>query len=226
MSLTKRDLAALIDHTMLKPGASWIEIERHCREAVENGFRGVCLYPAHLKAASEILSGSGVVLSGVIAFPHGASTLLGKTFEALEAWKHGAEELDIVLNLSAISSGERDVIDEEVRTLMLKAPECRHKFIVETGMFSEEQLRSVLTVMNQRHPAFVKTSTGVNARGAAPEDVARLRAALHESIGIKASGSIRTLDQVEALVAAGAALIGTSAGVELMDSWSAARSAP
>jgi len=190
-------------------------VERHCREAREHGFRSVCLFPAHVGIARGILEGSGVAISGVIAFPHGASTLLGKVFEALEAIKRGAEELDIVLDLSAIAGGDRAAIEQEVRVLMERTPECRHKMIVETGLFSREQLRPVLAVLNQRRPAFVKTSTGVNARGAAPEDVAFLRTSLHDSIGVKASGGIRTLDQMEALVAAGASRIGTSAGVDL-----------
>ncbi len=216
MKLDRRELAALIDHTLLKPGVPRGAVERHCREALEHGFRAVCLYPAALKSASEVLGGGPVLLSGVIAFPHGGATPLGKTFEALEAWKLGAVELDVVLNLSAIASGERGLIEEEVRTLMDRTRECRHKFIVETGLFTQDQLRPVLRVMNQRRPAFVKTSTGVNARGATPEDVTFLRSKLHRSIGIKAAGGIRTLDQVAALLEAGATRIGTSAGVELM----------
>jgi deoxyribose-phosphate aldolase len=191
-------------------------VERHCAEAVEHGFRAVCLYPAHLAAAARALEGSRVLIAGVVAFPHGASTLLGKVFEGLEAYKHGAAELDIVLDLGAIASGDRDRIEEEVRTLMARVPECRHKLIVETGMFTHDQLAPVLKILNQRRPAYVKTSTGVNARGATPEDVAFLRKALHRSIGIKAAGGIRTVAQVEALVAAGATCIGTSAGVDLM----------
>lgn len=214
--MTREDLARLIDHALLKPGATGEETRRHCREALELGFRGVCLHPAQLKPAAEILAGSRLILSCAVSFPHGASTLLSKVFEALEAWKLGAAELDIVLNLSAIAGGLRDAVEEEVRTIMEKTPECRHKFIVETGLFTEAQLRPVLGVMNQRRPAFVKTSTGVNARGATPEDVSRLRSALHPAIGVKASGGIRRLSQVEALVASGATCIGTSAGVDLM----------
>ena len=215
--LTRAEAAALIDHTLLRPGAAREEIVRHCREAIERGFRAVCLYPAHLAVAAEILSGSRVILAGVVSFPHGASTLLGKIFESLEAWKLGASELDIVLDLSAIASGDRARIEEEVRTLMERTEECRHKFIVETGMFHRDQIEPVLKVMNQRRPAFVKTSTGVNAPGATPEAVAHLRAALDKSIGIKASGGIRTPGQVEALVAAGATVIGTSDGVEIVN---------
>jgi len=214
--LTAKELAALIDHTLLKPAATDEDLARHCREAMEHGFRAVCLFPSQLRAASAILSGSGVVLAGVVAFPHGASTLLSKVFEALEAWKLGASELDVVLNLHAIASGERAVVEEEIRTIMEKTPECRHKFIVETGLFSEEQLSPVLRILEQRRPAFVKTSTGVNAPGASPRDVALLRSRLHTSIGIKAAGGIRTLDQARDLVAAGASCIGTSAGVDLM----------
>ncbi len=214
--MTRDQLAPLIDHTLLRRAVTRSDVERHCREALEHGFRGVCLYPGHLEAASRILAGSRVILSAVVSFPHGASTLLGKVFEALEAWKRGAADLDIVLCLSAIASGDRAAVEEEVRTLMARTPECRHKFIVETGLCSEDQLRPVLKVMNQRRPAFVKTSTGVLSPGATPEAVARLRALLDPPIGIKASGGIRTLDQVAALVAAGASCIGTSAGVDLI----------
>jgi len=214
--MNREELARLIDHTLLKPGARREEVERHCREALEFGFRAVCLYPVHLAIASEILNDSRVILGSVVSFPHGGATLFGKIFEALEAWKRGAAELDVVLNLSAIAEGNRDLIEEEVRQIMDRTPECRHKFIVEAGMFTKDQLKPVLKVMNQRRPAFVKTSTGVNTRGANVEDVAHLRSALHESIGVKASGGIRAIDQVAALVAAGATCIGTSAGVDLM----------
>ncbi len=214
--MTSAALAALIDHTLLKVGATSEETRRHCREALGNGFRAVCVYPSQLETAAEILAGSPVILASVVAFPHGASTLLGKTFEALEAWKLGAAELDVVTNLSAIASGSRDALEEEVRMIMDRTGECRHKFIVETGLFTEAQLVPVLAVMNQRRPAFVKTSTGVNAPGATREAVSRLRATLHPSIGVKASGGIRSLAQAQALVSAGASVLGTSAGLELM----------
>jgi deoxyribose-phosphate aldolase len=214
--LTGADLAAKIDHTLLKPAASAVEIERHCREAIEHGFRGVVLHPAHLRRAAEVLEGSGVVLSSVIAFPHGATTLLGKIFEALEAWKLGAVELDIVLSLSAIAAGDSDALDEEIRTLMEKTSECRQKFILETGLFDDRALRRVLRLLDRRGPAFVKTSTGAGPPGATPEVVRLLRASLRRSIGVKASGGIRTLEQAEALLAAGADLIGTSAGLSIL----------
>jgi deoxyribose-phosphate aldolase len=214
--LTPSALAALIDHTLLRAGATQEETRRHCLEALEHGFRAVCLFPSHLETAAETLRGSPVILASVVSYPHGASTLLGKVFEALEAFKLGAGELDIVMNLSAIGSGQRSVIEEEVRTLMDRTRECRHKFILETGLWREAQIDPVLAVMNQRRPAFVKTSTGVNAPGATPGAVSRLRAALHPSIGVKASGGIRSLAQAEALVAAGATCLGTSAGVDLL----------
>lgn len=214
--MDRREIAARIDHTLLRPGATSAEVEAHCREALEHGFRGVCLLPVHLRRAAEILQGSAVVLCGVVSFPHGGSTLLGKTFEGLEAHRMGAAELDIVLDLSAIASGDRRKIEEEVRTLMLRVPECAHKYIVETGMFDEAALKPVLKVMNQRRPAFVKTSTGVNAGGATVEAVRHLRSVLHKSIRIKAAGGIRTLDQVEALVEAGADVVGTSSGMEIL----------
>ena len=105
--MRREKLARVIDHTLLSPGATRQEVEDHCREALEHGFRAVCLFPAHLKLASEVLQGSGVILSGVVAFPHGASTLLAQVFEGLEAHRLGATELDIVLDLSAIATGDR-----------------------------------------------------------------------------------------------------------------------
>lgn len=214
--MTGADLASRIDHTLLKAGAGALDIERHCREAIENRFRGVCVLPGHLPVAAPILEGSGVILSAAIAFPHGASTRLGKIFESLEAWKGGARELDIVIDLSAVADGDPSRVEAEVRDLMDKVPECAHKFIVETGMFDRERLLPIVAIMNQRRPAFVKTSTGVNARGASPEDVAFLREALHRSIGVKASGGIRTAEQAAALLAAGASVLGTSAGVAIL----------
>ncbi len=214
--MTREEIAARIDHTLLRAGATKEDVERHCREAVELGFRAVCLLPSHLRTAAAILEGTRVILCGVVAFPHGGSTLLGKTFEALEAVKHGAAEVDVVMNLSAIASGDRAAVEEEVRSIMARVPDCRHKFIVETGMFGSGQLDPVLKIMNQRRPAFVKTSTGVNAPGATPQVVAALRKALHRTIAVKASGGVRTTEQLAALVEAGAACIGTSAGVEIL----------
>ena len=210
------DLASRIDHTLLRVEATGADLERHCRQAIDLGFRAVCVHPARLRRAAEILAGSSVRLCGVVAFPHGATTLLSKVFEALEAWKAGASELDVVLDLSAIGSGERAHVEEEVRTIMEKTPECAHKFIVETGLFTARQLEPVLQVMNQRRPAYVKTSTGVNGPGATPETVAFLRGKLHASIGVKAAGGIRTLAQAAALLDAGAACLGTSAGEDLI----------
>jgi deoxyribose-phosphate aldolase len=215
--MRREEIAAKIDHTLLRPAATRDDVEKHCREAVEHGFRAVCLLPIHLRQASEILSGTEVIISGVVSFPLGGATLLGKVFEGLEAERLGASELDIVLNLSAIASGSRATIEEEVRTLMARVPECRHKMIVETGLFDRATLEPVLRIMNQRRPAFVKTSTGVNAPGATPEAVSQLRSILHRSIGIKAAGGVRTLAQAEALLAAGADLIGTSAGCGILD---------
>jgi deoxyribose-phosphate aldolase len=215
-SMNPKELASRIDHTLLKVGVSQADVEQHCREAIEHGFRSVILHTIHLKTAAKVLEGSGVILGGVVSFPHGATSLLGKVFEALEAWKVGAVELDFVLNLSAIASGDRHAMAEEVRMLMEKTSECTHKFIVEVAIFSEAQMKPVFNVMNQRRPAFVKTSTGVNTRGASVEDVKLLRSELHESIEVKASGGIRTLPQARALLEAGATVLGTSSGVDLI----------
>lgn len=214
--MTGEEIAGRIDHTLLRAGASREEVERHCREAVDLGFRAVCVLPVHLRAAAAVLEGTRVILAGVVAFPHGGSTLLGKVFEALEAVKHGAAEVDVVLNLSAIASGDRAAVEEEVRTIMARVPDCRHKFIVETGMFDRGQLDPVLKIMNQRRPAFVKTSTGVGAPGATVEAVARLRRSLHKAVAVKASGGIRTREQAVELLHAGAACIGTSSGVAIV----------
>lgn len=224
--MTREELAARIDHALLRPGVTTSEVRGHCRQAVENRFRAVCLLPVHLKEAAEILSGSGVVLAGVVAFPHGGTTLLGKVFEGLEAVRMGAEELDIVLNLSAVASGARGRIEEEVRTLMARIPGCRHKFIVETGLFDQSALKPVLKIMNQRRPAFVKTSTGVNGPGATPEAIRHLRSVLHKSVRIKAAGGIRTLDQARALLEAGADVLGTSGGMALLDEAAASLTVP
>jgi len=210
------DLAARIDHTLLRPSATNEDLDRHCREAIELGMRAVCVHPARLARAAGALSGSGVRLCGVVAFPHGGATPLSKVFEALECWKEGAVEVDVVLDLAAIASGDRDRIDLEVRTIMEKVPECAHKFIVETGLFAGSLLEPVIGVMNQRRPAFVKTSTGVNGPGASVEAVSFLRERLHSSIQIKAAGGIRTLGQAAALLGAGASCLGTSAGVDLV----------
>lgn len=223
---TPHDLATILDHTLLGPGLTRKEIKRHCREAVQNRFKTVCLLPAALPLAAGFVRGTGVGLCSVVAFPHGGSTTLGKVFEALECWKKGAEELDIVADLSALRDGDWKKFAREIREILDKTPECRHKIILEVGLLSDRELYRAIQSLNELRPAFLKTSTGTVGPPITPEQVAAIRGLLNDDIGIKAAGGIRTLAQVEALVEAGATRIGTSAAVRIVQEFRAREGAP
>jgi deoxyribose-phosphate aldolase len=216
MIVTLQELVTAIDHTLLAPGLNRKEIKQHCREAVRNRFQTVCLLPSALAAATGILRGTGVGLCSVVAFPHGGSTMLGKVFEALECWKQGAAELDIVADLSALRDGDWKKFSGEIREILDKTPECRHKIIVEVGLLTDKELYRAIQVLNELKPAFLKTSTGTLGPEITPAQVEAIRGLLSGDIGIKAAGGVRTLGQVEDLLEAGASRIGTSTAIPIL----------
>ena len=210
--------ASLIDHTLLKPEASRDDIRKLCQEAVRFGFASVCINPWNVPLAAELVRGSKVKVCTVIGFPLGATLSQVKIHEAEEAIKLGAQEVDMVINIGAVKSGQDEVVESDIRGVV----EVAHrggaicKVIFETSLLTiEEKVRAALA--SKRAGAdFVKTSTGFSTGGATTEDVALMRAVVGSAIGVKASGGVRTFDDLKKMVCAGATRIGASASVTIM----------
>jgi deoxyribose-phosphate aldolase len=211
--------AGLIDHTLLKPDATRDEIRKLCQEAVRFGFASVCINPWNVPLAAELVRGTKVKACTVIGFPLGATLSKVKIYEAEEAIKLGAHEVDMVINIGALKSGQDDVVQSDIRGVVDAAHRggaiC--KVIFETSLLTvEEKVRAALA--SKRAGAdFVKTSTGFSTGGATAEDVAIMRAIVGAGIGVKASGGVRTFDDVKKMVCAGATRIGASASVKIME---------
>lgn len=212
------DLAIYIDHTLLKPEATADDIDRLCSEAVAFGFASVCVNSYWVKRAAGNLRGSPVKVASVIGFPFGASPHEIKAMEARRAIRDGARELDMVLNIGALKSGDLEV----VRTDVTKVSEaCREagvdlKVIIETAYLTDEEKVIASHLARQAKATFVKTSTGYGPGGATVHDVLLMRETVGPEMGVKASGGIRTREDVRNMIAAGATRIGASAGVQIV----------
>jgi len=213
------DIARLIDHTLLKPEASRDDVRKLCEEAVRFGFASVCINPWYVPLAAELVRGSRVKVCTVVGFPLGATLPQVKIYETEEAIKLGAEEIDMVINIGALKSGQDDVVESDVRGVV----EASHrgkaicKVILETALLSiEEKVRASLAC-KKAGADFVKTSTGFSTAGATAEDVALMRAVVGAGIGIKAAGGVRSLEDLKKMVSAGATRIGASASVKIME---------
>ncbi len=211
--------AGLIDHTLLKPEASRNEIKKLCEEAARFGFASVCINPWNVPLAAECLRGTNVKVCTVVGFPLGATLPQVKIQEAEEAIKLGAQEIDMVINIGALKSGQDDVVESDIRGVV----EASHrggaicKVIFETALLTtEEKVRAAIASKNAGAD-FVKTSTGFSTAGATAEDVALMRAIVGSEIGVKAAGGVRSLDDLKKMVCAGATRIGASASVKIME---------
>ena len=216
--------AGLIDHTLLKPEASRDDIRKLCKEAVRFGFASVCINPWNVPLAAELVRGSNVKVCTVIGFPLGATLPQVKIREAEESIKLGAQEVDMVLNVGALKSGQDDVVESDIRGVV----EAAHrggaicKVIFETSLLTVEEKVRAAIASKRAGADFVKTSTGFSTGGATAEDVALMRAVVGTDIGVKASGGVRTLDDLKKMVCAGATRIGASASVKIMEQASGA----
>jgi deoxyribose-phosphate aldolase len=213
-----RSIASLIDHTLLKPEAAESGIVQLCREAREYGFKTVCVNPCWVDVARRELSNSSVVVCTVIGFPLGANLSEVKLNEARLALRQGAAELDMVQNVGALRSGNGAFVGAEISSLanLTHAAGAILKVIIETSVLSEEEKTVSCRLALAAGADFVKTSTGFSAAGATESDVRLMRAAVGPSIGVKASGGVRTLDALRRMVEAGATRVGTSSGVQIL----------
>lgn len=218
-SPTPRAIARLIDHTILKADATRGQVQQLCREALAHNFAAVCVNPYWVTLASSELAGSEVAVCTVVGFPLGATSTAAKVAETGIALRDGAREIDMVLNVGALRSGDLDVVQRDIAAVV----EAAHgggaivKVILETALLDAAEKVSACRLAVAAGADFVKTSTGFASSGATAEDVALLREAVGPALGVKASGGIRSLADLERMVTAGATRIGTSAGVGIVE---------
>jgi deoxyribose-phosphate aldolase len=212
------DVAALIDHTLLKAEATRNDIERICREALQYRFASVCVNSVFVRQVSAALRNSPVKTCVVVGFPLGANLTVVKFDEARAALDEGAQEIDMVIHIGALKAGDDAAVRNEIESLTRLVHERRAilKAIIETALLSEEEKARACRVARDAGADFVKTSTGFSTSGATVADVALMRREVGREIGVKASGGVRTLDDLLKMVDAGASRIGTSNGVKIM----------
>ena len=215
----KNSPAKFIDHTLLRADATAADIAQLCEEAVECGFASVCISPCHVAQANRLLYGSEVVVCTVIGFPLGNQTTETKVFEARQAIELGADEIDMVIQLGAARAAAFDVVLEDIRRVVAVAETAVVKVIIECCLFEDDVKRRLTEVVAESGADYIKTSTGFAASGANLEDVRLLSAIASARIKVKAAGGIRDWPTCQAMLAAGASRIGTSAGVVIMQQW-------
>jgi deoxyribose-phosphate aldolase len=209
-------VAPLIDHTLLKPEATREELKQLCDEARRFGFATVCVNSTNIRAAAQALQGSNVKPIAVVGFPLGAMLPSAKAFETREAIRNGAQEIDMVINIGALKSKDYALVLDDMRAVVQAAGTVPVKVILETSKLDRDEKLIASALSKAAGAAFVKTSTGFGGGGATVEDVALMRKVVGEEIGVKASGGIRTIDDAEQMVAAGANRLGASSSVAIV----------
>ncbi len=217
MKITAQELAATIDHSLLKPTATRDDLRRLCAEALEHGFKTVCVNPVHVAEAAARLRDSAVWVCSVAGFPLGASSAVTKAFETRELVKAGAREIDMVIRVGALKEGRDREVADDIRAVVEAAAGCPVKVILENCFLSEPEKRRGCLLCVEAGAAFVKTSTGFAESGATVGDVRLMRETVGPDFGIKAAGGIKTLKDALAMLAAGASRLGTSSSVAIMD---------
>jgi len=218
MEITPEELARYIDHTLLKPEATAEQIKQVCREALQYHFASVCVNPSYVELVARELSGSDVKTCSVVGFPLGATLPEVKAFEAEKAIELGAQEIDMVMNIGALKSGDEELVGRDIEAVV----EVAHgrnalvKVIIEAALLTDDEKVKACLIAKRAGADYVKTSTGFGPGGATVEDVKLMRATVGPSMGVKAAGGIRTLEKALAMIEAGANRIGASAGVKIV----------
>ncbi|MGA8941649.1 MAG: deoxyribose-phosphate aldolase [Thermoactinomyces sp.] len=216
--MEKNKLAKMIDHTLLKPDATREKIVQLAEEARKYRFASVCVNPAWVPVAYEILKDTDVKVCTVIGFPLGATTPEIKAAETKKAIADGATEVDMVINIGALKGRQDDVVERDIRAVTDAAKgKALTKVIIETCLLTDEEKVRACEIAARAGADFVKTSTGFSVGGATAEDVALMRKTVGEKLGVKASGGVRSLEDLVKMVEAGATRIGTSSGVKIME---------
>ena len=211
-----KELARYIDHTLLKPDAERDEIEKLCREARQHEFFSVCVNSSNVRLAASFLSGSRTKVCAVVGFPLGAGTPASKAFEAREAVRCGADEIDMVLNIGALRSRDYSLVVEDISRVVKAVPGKIVKVILETGMLTGNEKVIACALSRVADAAFVKTSTGFGPGGATAEDIELMRAVVGPDLGVKASGGVRDHAGALAMLRAGANRLGCSSSVAIV----------
>lgn len=210
-----KEFAKYVDHTLLKPEAKKSDYIACFEFAKEHQTATVCIFPMYIELAKEYLKGTDVKVCTVIGFPHGTNTTASKVFEAQDAVKRGADEVDMVMSVSAFLSEEFDYVLEDIKAVV-NAVDVPVKVIIETAYLSKEQIAHASKLVEEAGAAFVKTSTGFAGKGATVEDVKIMRAAVSEKMQIKAAGGISDMSDAVAMIEAGATRLGTSRTAGIM----------
>src|SRR5438093_12329006 len=211
-------IAAMIDHTLLKPDATRQNIEELCREAAQFRFATVCVNPAWVALCARLLAGSGVGVCSVVGFPLGATTADVKGYETQRAIFDGAREIDMVINVGALKSGDLRGVERDIEAVTAPCRECGalSKVIIEAALLTDDEKITACTVAKAAGADYVKTSTGFGPGGATAADVALMRRVVGAEMGVKAAGGVRDLEGLKAMIAAGATRVGASAGVKIV----------
>jgi deoxyribose-phosphate aldolase len=211
-------IAAMIDHTLLKPDATRQNIEALCREAAQFAFATVCVNPVWVSLSARLLAGTSVRVCSVVGFPLGATTADVKEYETRRAIFDGAREIDMVINIGALKSGDLRTVELDIESVTRVCRECGalSKVIIEAALLTDDEKITACTLAKAACADYVKTSTGFGPGGATAADVALMRRAVGTEMGVKAAGGVRDLDSVRAMIAAGATRVGASAGVKIV----------
>ncbi len=221
-------VASMIDHTLLKADATRSDIEKLCREAAEFHFASVCVNPAWVASCARLLRGSAVKVCSVVGFPLGATTADTKHYETHRAIFDGAGEIDMVINVGALKSGDLPLVGKDIEAVTGPCGEAGavSKVIIEAALLTDEEKITACTLAKAAAADFVKTSTGFGPGGATVADVALMRRVVGAEMGVKAAGGVRDYEQVKAMVAAGATRVGASAGVRIIQEERGQQAAP
>ena len=216
-NLTREQLASYIDHTLLKPDASLPQIKKICEEAKTYHFASVCVNSYWIPTVAAELAGTDIAPCSVIGFPLGAGLSSSKAAEAKDAIAAGAKEIDMVINVGAIKSGNWDGVKKDIEAVNAVKGGAKLKVIIETCLLTDEEKVKACQASMEAGADFVKTSTGFSTGGATAHDVALMRQTVGDGLGVKASGGIRTLEDALTMIEAGASRLGASAGVKIIE---------
>lgn len=210
------DKAKYIDHTYLKPEATSADIDKLIAEAKQYGFKTICVNSSWVKYAHEKLQGSNVGITSVVGFPLGAMITQAKAFEAKLAIEHGADEIDMVINIGRLKDEQYEYVLNDIKAVKQACGDKVLKVIIETALLKDYEARKATELVLQSGADFVKTSTGFSFRGANFEDIAMMKSIVGDKIGIKAAGGVKTPEDMDKMISLGATRIGTSSGVKLI----------
>jgi deoxyribose-phosphate aldolase len=217
MKITKEELAGMIDHSLLKPQCTREDLARTCTEAIEYGFKAVCVNPVHVADAAALLKGRSPLVCSVVGFPFGTHSPAVKAAETAEVIRLGAAEVDMVINIGALREKRYGDVEADVAAVVKAAAGCPVKVIIEACYLTDEEKVRACRLAVSAGAAFVKTSTGYGSGGATATDIRLMRQTVGEGVGVKAAGGIRTLADALAMIEAGASRIGASASVAILD---------